>query len=366
MNELVPVPERSGIIVPVTDVKSALMRYQSMKEFIESVLKKDVDYGVIPGAAKPSLLKPGAEKLAFFFGLKPRFVMVKDIENWEGDPPLFYYHYKCMLERNGEPVGEGEGSCNSREKKYRWRNSERVCPVCNAPAIKRSKFEDKGWYCYDKLGGCGAKFKADDPAIVSQTLGQIENPEIFDLVNTIQKMAQKRAFIAAVLIAVNASEYFTQDIEDFIQGDFHETTDHPAAAATGKTTTAASAAKPRPATQSAKAGAKEKMSRPIPPEKLADVIARRAETMTDVEPDTHADAKIRSALSAALFMNGVQDNQAPHDLLNLITGANDVSDLTDHAKASVLAWLAPDDEGQPSGFAVQEVGAFWAMYGMPD
>jgi hypothetical protein len=28
-------------------------------------------------------------------------------------------------------------------------------------------------------------------------------------------MAQKRALIAAVLIAVNASEFFTQDVEDF-------------------------------------------------------------------------------------------------------------------------------------------------------
>lgn len=365
MNDLVPVSDRSGIIVPVTDVKSALVRYQSMKEFIAGVLKQDVDYGVIPGALKPSLLKPGAEKLAFYFGLKPRFVMVKDIENWEGNPPLFYYHYKCILERNGEPVGEGEGSCNSREKKYRWRNSERVCPVCNAPAIKRSKFDDKGWYCYDKLGGCGAKFKADDPAIANQTLGQIENPEIFDLVNTMQKMAQKRAFIAAVLIAANASDYFTQDIEDFVQGEFHETTNNSAPATTGKAQATTSAAKPRPGA-AAKPPAKEKLSRPIPADQLAGLIAKRAETMTDEKPDPQAAEKIMTALSSALMQNGVQDIHAHHDFLNLLTGANDASDLTDPGKASVLAWLAPDDKWLPSEFAVQEVGAFWAMYGMPD
>jgi hypothetical protein len=34
-------------------------------------------------------------------------------------------------------------------------------------------------------------------------------------VNTIQKMAQKRALIAATLLAVNASEFFTQDLEEF-------------------------------------------------------------------------------------------------------------------------------------------------------
>lgn len=37
---------------------------------------------------------------------------------------------------------------------------------------------------------------------------------MYDAVNTIQKMAQKRALIAAVLIAANASEFFTQDVED--------------------------------------------------------------------------------------------------------------------------------------------------------
>jgi hypothetical protein len=50
-------------------------------------------------------------------------------------------------------------------------------------------------------------------------------------VNTILKMAQKRALIAATLIATGASDYFTQDMEDFIQGEFTEVR-QPAPAAT--------------------------------------------------------------------------------------------------------------------------------------
>jgi len=38
---------------------------------------------------------------------------------------------------------------------------------------------------------------------------------IFDIRNTIQKMAEKRAFVSAVLMATGASDIFTQDIEDF-------------------------------------------------------------------------------------------------------------------------------------------------------
>jgi hypothetical protein len=51
------------------------------------------------------------------------------------------------------------------------------------------------------------------------------NPQ--DIVNTIDKMAQKRALVAATVIAVNASEFFTQDVEDMdfgvIEGSFTET-----------------------------------------------------------------------------------------------------------------------------------------------
>ena len=46
------------------------------------------------------------------------------------------------------------------------------------------------------------------------TLYRVSNEDIPDLINTIQKMAQKRALVAATLIATSASEFFTQDVED--------------------------------------------------------------------------------------------------------------------------------------------------------
>ena len=68
--------------------------------------------------------------------------------------------------------------------------------------------------CFVKRGGCGTKFPDGDAAIESQAVGRIHNPDIADVVNTVQKMAQKRSLVAATLLAVNASEFFTQDIED--------------------------------------------------------------------------------------------------------------------------------------------------------
>lgn len=212
-------------IAPVVDVRGALQRYQDMKDFIEGILRKDVDYGVIPGTGKPTLLKPGAEKLSTFFGLSTQFEIIEKVEDWTGEnhggESFFNYWYKCRMTRNGSVVAEGEGSCNSFEKKYRWRSANVKCPACGNETIIKGKTEyGGGWICFAKKGGCGAKFKDGDPVIEDQPRGQVKNPDIADIVNTLQKMAQKRAYVAAVLLATNASEYFTQDVEDYIEADF--------------------------------------------------------------------------------------------------------------------------------------------------
>lgn len=226
--------QTGGYIAPAATLKDALTRYQMMKDFVSGVLQPGVDFGTIPGTSnKPTLLKPGAEKLASFFGLRPIFSVNDRVDDWTGEnhggEPFFLRDYKAQLYRNGELIGEGCGSCNSWENKYRYRNGNRKCPKCGSETIIKGKEEyGGGWLCFSRKGGCGAKFKDNDPAITGQETGKIKNPDIFDQVNTIDKMAQKRALIAAVLIATNASDYFTQDVEDFIDGDYEEMHEQPA------------------------------------------------------------------------------------------------------------------------------------------
>lgn len=219
-------------IMPVMDNTTAMMRRQAIIDFTRAVMVKDVDYGTIPGTGdKPTLKKPGAEKLTSLFGLSPRFDIVEKETDWtgrdHGNEPFFYYQYRCSLYYGDILAGQGLGSCNSWEKKYRYRKGERLCPNCGQPAIIKGKAEyGGGWVCFGKKGGCGAKFGEHDPAIVSQEVGQVLNDNPADIVNTVDKMAQKRALVAAVLIAVNASEFFTQDIEDMdfgvIEGEIVE------------------------------------------------------------------------------------------------------------------------------------------------
>ena len=194
-----------------------LARIHAIETMREGVFIEGVHFGEpYKGAGKPVLLKPGAETIMSRFHLWPEFIERSTVEKWDVNAPVFHYRYECRLvhRTTGEIWGAGIGSCNSLEDKYRWRKLERVCPKCGAANIRKSKRGD-GWYCWAKTGGCGATFAENDPAIVDQPEGKVANDDVFTLVNTLDKMAQKRALVAAVLVATGASAYFTQDVEDF-------------------------------------------------------------------------------------------------------------------------------------------------------
>ena len=189
-------------------------------EAMRSVMVEGTHYGKIPGCGdKPTLLKPGAEKLGFLFRLALEIdEQVVELGNGHRE-----YRVKCRLKsmQSGEFVGEGVGSCSTMESKYRWRGGARLCPECGKACIKKSKFPPKndpdaapGYYCFAKIGGCGANFSADDQSILSQSEERQENPDIADSYNTCLKMAKKRASVDAVLTATAASDIFAQDLED--------------------------------------------------------------------------------------------------------------------------------------------------------
>jgi hypothetical protein len=192
----------------------AINRFQ---QIVHANLVKDLDYGVIPGTTKPTLLKPGAEKIAKLLGLSDQYIILDRQEDW--NKPFFRYLVKCQLIsiRGQVIVSEGLGECNSYESKYRYRDSKRKCPTCGSETIIKGKEEyGGGWLCFKKSGGCGAKFDDNDPQITDQVVGKVENEDIFSLVNTLIKMAKKRALVDASLSAGRLSNVFTQDMEDIV------------------------------------------------------------------------------------------------------------------------------------------------------
>ncbi|MCH3965523.1 MAG: hypothetical protein LKE46_14895 [Clostridium sp.] len=148
-------------IVPdlAISLNEAKNRILMLQNFVKEMMIVNIDYGFIPNCTKPSLFKSGAEKLCDIFGFSKKIEVINRVENWEKS--LFHYEIKTTLinKKTGLIEAEGIGSCNNRERKYKTQDG-------------------------------------------------------YSIINTILKMAKKRAFIDAVLSATRSSGLFTQDIED--------------------------------------------------------------------------------------------------------------------------------------------------------
>jgi hypothetical protein len=206
MNELTTTNEQ----MPIEELSA---RIATVKVMMKELLQANIDYGVIPNTNdKPVLLKPGAEKLCQLFHLAPHFVT--NIDRIKNEHINVYV--KCELRhiKSNETWATGSACCSTLETKYRYRKVQRLCPKCNVAAIIKGRVEyGGGWVCFAKHGGCGAKYNDNDRAITNQVTGRVENEDIADQYNTVIKMAEKRAYIAATLFATASSGLFTQDRE---------------------------------------------------------------------------------------------------------------------------------------------------------
>lgn len=159
--------QEGGDFMPPTDVfpdfaiplEEANARIREFQRYVREHMTEGEDFGVIPGSSKPTLFKPGAEKLNALFGYAPHVEISNRVEDW--DKGFIAYEVKVSLinKRTQQIEAEGVGSCNSRERRYARQDAAGIA-------------------------------------------------------NTILKMAKKRALVDATLSATRASGLFTQDLED--------------------------------------------------------------------------------------------------------------------------------------------------------
>ena len=237
MGDLIPVQEKRYTLSVVQSAEEMKAQLAVLQDVCKHYLTNKVDYGLIPGTgAKPVLFKPGAEKLMDVFGLAVDPVIESKTEDWETG--LFDYTIKAYIKtRDGKlTLSSALGSCSSFESKYRYvtKKNKITCPSCDSEGtILKSKFPDKktgdiGWWC--KNEACKVNYPSTEPAIVAQIEEMKSQPkekeqreDMADVKNTILKMAEKRAVVAAVIRACRAAEIFTQDMEDlseFLPGDY--------------------------------------------------------------------------------------------------------------------------------------------------
>lgn len=143
--------------IEIQAVAATMAKIAQFQKIIQTQLKQNHDFGVIPGTPKPTLLKPGAEKILMLLGLRSEFSIIDSLRDF--DKGFFQYQVCCSLYKNNVLITQGLGAANNRE----------------------------------------AKYTKTDPYTVD---------------NTILKMAKKRALVDAALLVGSLSDIFTQDLED--------------------------------------------------------------------------------------------------------------------------------------------------------
>ncbi|GEM_PF-1064812 len=184
--------ESTALDIDLDHVAAGLTKIKAFQSIVRKQLVPDHDFGVIPGTSKPSLWKPGAEKLCKLLGLADSYEVADKIEDF--DKGFFYYRITCELRsiQTGDLIVQGLGSCNSKESRYRYRwvfGSEVPDHVDKKALVTKTITTRKG-------------HKA--------TMYRVENEDPYSLPNTLLKMAKKRAMVDAVLSAGRLSDIFSQ------------------------------------------------------------------------------------------------------------------------------------------------------------
>lgn len=204
----------SSALAPM-NVKDLMAQVSLIQEVMKSVMQEGQHFGKVPGCGdKPTLLKPGAEKLCFVFRLAPQF----EVEEKNFDRGHREYRVKCRLVTigGGAFVGEGQGICSTMEAKYRFRTGPKKPTGKAVPKEYWTLRSTEPLKAQDLLGGKGYGTAKNEQGLweICEVGEKVEHDNPADYYNTVLKMAQKRAHVAVTLTATAASDIFTQDLED--------------------------------------------------------------------------------------------------------------------------------------------------------
>ena len=217
----------TGLALAAISIEELIGQVQLIQQAMKAVMREGEHYGVIPGTGrknpetgkeegKPTLLKPGAEKLCFLFRLAPSY------ETIETDLPGGHksFQVRCRLHHisSGALVSEGVGICTTLEGKYRYRKEVLKDENDDPVLVPGNYWKDRN---PEKIGGRQFSVTKQDGKWYIAHKVEHDNPA--DYYNTVVKMACKRALVAATLNATAASDIFTQDLEDMPEETREET-----------------------------------------------------------------------------------------------------------------------------------------------
>ncbi len=177
------------VLMPVVSPTAMIEQHEAIVQLIGKVLKKEVDYGEIPGTnrrgnkQKLVLLKPGAERLCLSFGIRPEFEIIEQEKDHDRVNNFIKKQWNDQTRRKEEVKGTSYGL-------YRF-------------VLRCTLYTVDGRKAGQGLGSCS-----------TMEAKYVDRPR--DLENTVLKMARKRAHVDATINALGLSNRFDQDLEDYV------------------------------------------------------------------------------------------------------------------------------------------------------
>lgn len=231
-----PVGAVPAIPLEVAAIQATITKLETVKKFIQRnlnashrrLLKKigkrqptpeekkllkelETDFGTVPGVNKNFLKQPGAEKIAQWLHVRPRYeTQVTPVPD---NPGHIEVHGRCKI-MAVTPAGEFElfsgplASCTTMESNYRFRWLD----MDPQPTFDWAKTEGK----IGKGLGTHRSFKKDDKWVWQQ---RHPNPNIFDEHNKVRQIGEKRMLVKAIRNWGALSEIFTEDPSEWVLDD---------------------------------------------------------------------------------------------------------------------------------------------------
>ena len=177
---------------------------KQLRECMRAVLVPGTDYGTIPGMGdKPSLFKPGAEKLLQWFG----FGFTNDEVKTERDDPEYPsgiadkarrigVTYRCTVYKE---LTDGRKVTIATCEAYAGYDEDKFYISLDA-ARSKAEGKERHWAANDKRQPNSAKW---------EYVTEYRAPW-----NSVIKMCEKRSLVGAAIDATAAAGLFTQDLED--------------------------------------------------------------------------------------------------------------------------------------------------------
>lgn len=167
--------EDEKALVPLRVEEAALVSVKHnvtmMERAVREVLEDGIDYGTVPGVKELFLFDPGASKVRDFFDTYPEHYIIS--HTVDDGLITIMIEVKLIFRKTGQVVASGVGACSMKESKYRYRWVEKPEEYgCSTADCRKKK---------DKYG----------------TKYRVPNPDVEELVNTIIKIAAKRAEVDA-------------------------------------------------------------------------------------------------------------------------------------------------------------------------